>query len=59
MNDLQFIVLTKIGNRYRVFSNHSRAGKVYVQEGKYVKDAIPAFMATTRRGKPSAMIDPW
>ena len=38
-NDLQFIVLTKIGNRYRVFSSHSRAGKVYVQEGKYVKDA--------------------
>ena len=38
-NDLQFIVLTKIGNRYRVFSNHSRAGKVYVQEGKYVKDS--------------------
>ncbi len=38
-NDLSFVVLTKIGNRYRVFSNHSRAGKVYVQEGKYVKDA--------------------
>jgi hypothetical protein len=38
-NDLQFVVLTKIGNQYRVFSNHSRAGKVYVQEGKYVKDS--------------------
>jgi hypothetical protein len=38
-DDLQFVVLTKIGNRYRVFSNHSRAGKVYVQEGKYVKDS--------------------
>jgi len=38
-NDLQFVVLRKTGNRYRVFSNHSRAGKVYVQEGKYVKDA--------------------
>ena len=38
-NDLQFVVLTKVGNRYRVFSNHSRAGKVYVQEGKYVKDS--------------------
>jgi hypothetical protein len=38
-NDLQFVVLTKIDNRYRVFSNHSRAGKVYVQEGKYVKDS--------------------
>jgi hypothetical protein len=24
-DDLQFVVLTKIGNRYRVFSNHSRA----------------------------------
>jgi hypothetical protein len=38
-NDLTFVVLTKIGNRYRIFSNHSRAGKVYVQEGKFVKDA--------------------
>jgi hypothetical protein len=38
-NDLQFVVLTKTGNRYRVFSNHSRAGKVYVQDGKYVKDS--------------------
>ena len=38
-NDLQFVVLSKVGNRYRVFSNHSRAGKVYVQEGKYVKDS--------------------
>ncbi len=38
-NDLQFVVLRKTGNRYRVFSNHSRAGKVYVQEGKYVKDS--------------------
>ena len=38
-NDLSFVVLRKVGNRYRVFSNHSRAGKVFVQEGKYVKDA--------------------
>jgi len=38
-NDLSFVVLTKIGNRYRIFSNHSRAGKVYVQDGKYAKDA--------------------
>jgi hypothetical protein len=42
-NDLQFVVLRKIGNRYRIFSNHSRAGKVYVQEGKYVKDSDVAL----------------
>jgi hypothetical protein len=38
-NDLQFVVLKKVGNRYRIFSNHSRAGKVYVQEGRYARDA--------------------
>lgn len=42
-NDLQFVVLRKVGNQYRVFSNHSRAGKVYVQEGKYVKDSNAAL----------------
>jgi hypothetical protein len=38
-SDLQFVVLKRVGNRYRVFSNHSRAGKVFVQEGKFVKDS--------------------
>jgi hypothetical protein len=38
-DDLQFVVLVRSANRYRVLSNHSRAGKVYVQEGKYVKDS--------------------
>jgi len=38
-DDLQYVVLKKIANRYRIFSNHSRAGKVFVQEGKYVKDS--------------------
>lgn len=46
-NDLQFVVLSKIANRYRVFSNHSRAGKQYVQQGKYAKDSSGAHGTDT------------
>jgi len=46
-NDLQFVTLKKTGNQYRVFSNRSRAGKEYVQDGKYVKDSPATHGADT------------
>jgi len=38
-NDRQFVVLTKVGNRYKVLSNRSQSGNQLVENGKFAKDS--------------------